>query len=379
MPSRLTVGFFAGVVALHAGVAQAQKNPRGQCGCATSRLLDRGTVDLDTTGSTSAWLHDGATLGAFMKDPEATSSGPPVLRSVEDVFAFDRFVPEGSLLEPGSSALVRVRALSATDVPYLGVTRRQDKTPRDVITVKASRQSAPVVRAPAVTALWLSALEQRERVGCGVWLTARLAFETAPGSAPIEAFVVKNVETHRTAVVDARAVGAFGIGRVDVCEQGLALEAAPATLEIRPVSATLGVGDPWIFDVDGSGETDPQRKLIPIGADESRCKDAFPIPGKDQGHGTTLKETAIVVMGAAVGIAAVAALLLFVVVPLRKRRMQDIACAACGAAVPVDALDPGTDGFFCPACGAAGFWKGRAGAVVHSHAMTPLHNDTKAQ
>ena len=30
---------------------------------------------------------------------------------------------------------------------------------------------------------------------------------------------------------------------------------------------------------------------------------------------------------------------------------------------PVDTLDPKTDGFFCPSCGASGFWKGKTGEI----------------
>jgi hypothetical protein len=161
--------------------------------------------------------------------------------------------------------------------------------------------------------------------------------------------------------VDARSAGAFGIGRVDVCDIGMPLEAnKKVELEVRPVSASFGVGDPWQFRSDGTGQTDTVRKLIPQDADESRCKDPFPIPGQDEGKGLTLKQMAVMIMGTVVGGAAIFAFVVFVVIPMRKRRMVEIKCPSCGSAVPMDALDPKTDGFFCPACGKAGSWKGDA-------------------
>ena len=42
--------------------------------------------------------------------------------------------------------------------------------------------------------------------------------------------------------------GAYGLGRVEVCEQGMPFEGrVPTEIEVRPVSASFGVGAPWRF------------------------------------------------------------------------------------------------------------------------------------
>lgn len=358
------------VVALGAVDARAEsrppvKNPRAACGCPSARILARGPQSLDGGQTVAAWLHDGAELMPFQRNADK----PQLLEPIEAPIRFEAFGVAGAV--PSSSRLVRAEADGPLPAGrFLGVVRRNDPAPRDVVPVSASAGSttgaAPsaAAAAPNVAALWLAPLEERERPGCGAWLTHMIAFELRPGSPAVEAFVVTDTASGRAAVVDARAAGVFGIGNVAVCEQGLPLQAAAMTLDVRPVAASFAIGDAWGFASDGTGATDVDRVAVPRGADAERVAQPFPIPGQDEGGGATHKELAILVMGTVVGGALVIALLFFVVIPMRKRRIIEITCPSCHSKVPLDALDPKTDGFFCPSCGKAGFWKPAGGEAV---------------
>jgi hypothetical protein len=341
-----------------------RKNPRVMCGCPSPRLLGRGPAILDAAGTVTAWLHDGARLEVFAQDAvnkqKLSAVDAPIV--VEEFHAFGDGDPVGT-----TSRLVRARA-TAPLAPgtYLGVLRKSDVAPRDVVAVtgEGGRAIPPPSQPPVLSALWLQPLEERERPGCGAWLTHMIAFELADGSPPPEAFLVSDQKSGAVALVDARFAGAFGLGEVEVCEQGLPFSGgAPAELEVRPVSATFGVGEAWRFSSDGTGMTDLVRRASPASADQKRILEPFPIPGADDRRGPTTKEVAAAVMGGAAGGAVVFALLFWVVIPARRRRLKEIRCPACHKAIPIDTLDPKSDGFFCPACGAAGFWKGEARAL----------------
>lgn len=341
--------------------AQAPKNPRVTCGCPSPRLLGRGPAVLDDTGTVTAWLHDGARLEPFLQDAvnkqKLSAVDAPV--ELEEFASFGDGTPVGT-----ASRLVRVRATAPLEPgTFLGVMRKSDVAPRDVVAISGAgaSNSPPPGPPPAVTALWLAPLEQRERNGCGAWLTHMVAFEVADGSPAPEAFLVRNLASDAVALVDARAAGAYGLGRVEVCEQGMPFEGrVPTEIEVRPVSASFGVGAPWRFRSDGTGTTDLTRLSSPPGADPARILEPFPVPGEDDRRGPTTKEIAAAVMGTVVGGAGILALVFWVIIPARRRRLKDVRCPACGKDIPVDTLDPKSDGFFCPSCGASGIWKGEA-------------------
>lgn len=351
---------------------QAPKvNPRVQCGCPASRLLARGPQVLDGQGTLSAWLHDGARLEAFAQDEvnKQKLHGVDAPVAIEEFAGFGEHMPVAT-----SSRMVRARATGALAAgTFLGVLRASDVAPRDVVAISGpgSPQAPPPGAAPALKALWLAPLEERERPGCGAWLTHRVAFELVDGTATAptapsapEAFLVTDQRTGSVALVDARFAGVFGFGRVEVCEQGIAFAPGEATrIEVRPVSSSFGIGAPWSFSSDGTGTTDPTRASSPPSADAARILEPFPVPGQETAAGPSYKEVAIFVMGGGVTLAIVFALVTWVIIPARRRRMQDFPCPTCGQKIPVDTLDPKTDGFFCPGCGASGFWKGK-GPVV---------------
>ncbi|HEY4220927.1 MAG TPA: hypothetical protein VGO62_06280 [Myxococcota bacterium] len=341
------------------------KSPRVQCGCPTPRLLEHkapgvAALPLDDSHTISAWLHDGAHIGLFQQDEVDKQKLTPLDSADAPLVDVTDFT--SAELANTLSRFVRVRATGPVPArAFLGILRSTDKTPRDVVAVAGdgSAQPVPPGPAPVVKALWLTPLEEHDRGGCGTWLTHRIAFELGDGSPAPEAFLVEDAHTKQQALVDARFAGVFGLGRVDVCEQGLAFSAGgPTHITVRPVSAAFGVGAPWRFDSDGSGQTDLVRTASPDSADRARIDEAFPVPGMDDHRGPSLKLLAVTIMSTVVGGALIAALIAFVIIPARKRRMKDIRCPSCGKQVPYDALDPKTDGFFCPACGAAGFWKG---------------------
>lgn len=341
-------------------------NPRVQCGCPTPRLLARGAQVLDGQGTLSAWLHDGARLEPFAQDEvnkqKLHGVDAPVV--IEEFAGFGDHMPVAT-----SSRMVRARATGPLEAgTFIGVMRRNDVAPRDVIAVSGAgaADAPPPGAAPVLKAMWLAPLEERDRPGCGTWITHRLAFEAveSPDAVAPEAFLVKDKRTGAVALVDARYAGVFGFGRVEVCEQGLDFAPGETTqIEVRPVSPSFGIGEPWVFSSDGTGTTDLARVSSPPTADAARILEPFPVPGQDVVEGPTYKEVALVVMVGGVGGAVLFALFTWVIIPARRRRMQDFACPTCSKKIPIDTLDPKTDGFFCPSCGAAGFWKGK-GAVV---------------
>lgn len=355
------------LVALVSSSALAQapvgpkKSPRVLCGCPSARFLERAVRD----GAATVWLHDGAHVDTFVRDaarPDRLvgSDQPPVVEELPVV---------GEAL-PSKSRLVRVRAPAGFS-GFLGILRPTETLPKDVLDVAKPATTEAPPPAPRLRALWMRPLEEREREGCGAYLTHHVAWEPVEGpSAELAALLVRDVATNQSALVDVRYAGIYGVGNIGVCEQGLALTAgAPATLEIRPVSSALVVGEAWTFTSDGSGLVDPARGAIPPEADADRVKDPFPVPGVDERTGPTFKMISVAVMGTVAGGAALAALFTWVIVPLRRRRMKDIRCTACGSEIPVDTLDDKTDGFFCPSCGAAGFWKGKQGEAVDVHKL----------
>lgn len=345
------------------------------CGCAAPRLLARGPVVLDPGGTLSAWLHDGARLEAFARDVQ----DPQRLMAVDAPVAIDEFAGFGDTAPVSTtSRLVRARAVGAVAPgTFIGVLRKADRAPRDVVAVAGEGAAAvpPAEAPPVLRALWLAPLEERERPGCGAWLTHRVAFENDAGAPPPEAFLVTHVASKRSALVDVRAAGAFGLGHVAVCEQGLPLAAGEAAdLEVRPVGAGFGVGAPWVFRSDGTGTTDLVRVASPPSADVGRIAAPFPVPGAPDPGAPGSKRLAAAVMGSVVVGAAVVALVVWGIIPARRRRMQEIACPACARRIPLDTLatlDPATEGFFCPACGAAGFWKGEAKVLPRGPLSAP--------
>jgi hypothetical protein len=327
---------------------------------------------LDGRGGLSAWLHDGARLAAFAQEP----LGKQGLISIDAPIVIEDLPTPWDFMTATSSRLVRVRATSVlAPRTFVGVMRKSDVAPRDVVAVSGSGAVDAVVSsgnagaAPELRALWLAPLEQRERSGCGSWTTHRVAFENVDGATAPEAFLVMDSRTGGTALIDARYAGVFGFGRVGVCDQGLDfVPGEPAFIEVRPVSASFAIGESWWFSSDGTGTTDLARLSSPASALAERILEPFPVPGRQSAMHPTFKEVAIFVMGGGMACAGLAALFAWVIIPARRRRMRNMVCPACAQQIPIDSLDPKTDGFFCPSCGAAGFWKG-TGTVVDARAL----------
>lgn len=342
--ARLVTVFVILTGSLGSTTSRADAAPRARCGCATARLLSRSA---DLNAGAAAWLHDGATVGLF-----AQTDGGPNLTPVPDLLGEESFAVESL----GSSRLVRVRAEGAVPAQVVvGLVRRGEKAARDVATVKSG---VPADGPPLVRALWLAPLELRDRPGCGQSLTHRLAWELEATSPPIIAFVVKNKSSGQSAVIDARHVGAFGIGRVDICDHGLPLQSTAVELEVQAVSASFATTQAWGFLSDGAGQADPTRTATPAGADRDLVAQPFPVPGDPTVAALGLKSAGVVVMAMVGGGAALFALFFWVILPRAKRRLVDVRCPACQARIPLDVLDKKTDGFFCPSCGRSGVWKG---------------------
>ncbi len=304
------------------------------------------------TKTHGAWLHGEASMAAFARgeDGALTETSLPFVLDVD---------PRST---GGASRLATIRA-TQEGVGLLGIRRLADPTPRDIasVTLAPSTSASPSSPPPVLQAVWLEPPEARERRDCGAWRTQRLAFETAPGSVAVDGFVVTDLDTGAQTLVDARHVGAFGLGRVDVCDHGAVVPEQPQRLSIAPVSATGATGLPWGFSHDGTATMPVQRIQTPETAKSDLLDTPYPVPGIDARRFSWRSVGGfwilIVVGGAA------ASLVGFVVWRLKKRRLAEVACATCHKTVAVDILDDATDGFFCPHCGASGMWKGRTSDV----------------
>jgi hypothetical protein len=324
------------------------------CGCAASRFLARGDVVLDGDSTVSAWLHAGARIDAFARDASGALAPTtlPLSMSREPASGDD-----GDDGDDDGDALVRL-AGSGAGSGFVGVVKARERAPRDVLAVDVRAGSDGVGddrRAPLLAALWLAPPEQRERRDCGAWTTMRTAFSLREGSVAVEAFDVRDQATGERRLIDARHVGGFGLGHVPACRHGFPLSTSTQTLEIVPVSATGVRGAPWVLRHDGQGLVDVVRVSSPPEADASLIASPLPQPGRPERRFSWLSVggmwTLSLLLGLGCGVVG------FVLWRFKRRRMHDVRCAACGAAIPIDVLDDRTDGFFCPACGKAGVWK----------------------
>lgn len=329
-----------------AAAKKPKSNQRILCGCASSRFLGVKGPTVVGDGTHGAWLHGEASIGGFATGDDGKLA-PAALPFALDVDA---------RATGGASRLVRLRA-TGDGAGLLGITRPGDPGPRDVATVTLSSATESASAPPALQALWLEPAEARERRDCGPWLTQRIAFEPVPGSAAVEAFVVTDLDSGERTLVDARHAGAFGIGRVEVCDHGFRVDNRPQRLEIAPVSATGATGLPWGFAHDGTGQTPVVRLATPATADPGQLDAPYPVPGQEGRGFSWMSVGGFWILLALTGL--VASLLGFVAWRLKRRRLAEVVCASCQRGVPIDVLDEKTDGFFCPHCGASGMWKGR--------------------
>jgi predicted RNA-binding Zn-ribbon protein involved in translation (DUF1610 family) len=327
-------------------------NRRVLCGCASSRFLGMKGPTVVGSATHGAWLHGEASVAGYARGDDGA------LAEASLPYALD-VDPRGT---GGASRLATIRA-TGDGAGLLGIRRQQDPTPRDVATVTLSTATttASATTAPALRALWLEPPETRERRDCGPWRTQRLAFETAQGSVSVEGFVVTDLDTGAQSLVDARHVGAFGIGRVDVCDHGVVVAAQPQRLSIAPVSATGATGLAWEFSHDGTSATPVARLSTPSTADADTIDTPYPVPGIDTQRFSWRSVGGLWILIIVVGV--VASLVGFVGWRLKRRRLAEIECVSCHRSVAIDVLDQRTDGFFCPHCGVSGVWKGHDGDV----------------
>jgi hypothetical protein len=328
-------------------------NRRILCGCASSRFLGIKGHTVVGRSTHGAWLHGESSIAGY-----AVGATAGTLAEASLPFALD-VDPRGT---GGASRLASIRA-TGEGAGLLGIRRQNDPTPRDVatVTLSSSATSATSTTAPALRALWLEPPEARERRDCGPWRTQRVAFETAQGSVAVEGFVVTDLDTGAQTLVDARHVGAFGLGRVDVCDHGVDVPAHPQRLSIAPVAATGATGLAWEFSHDGTSATPVARLSTPSTADIDTLDTPYPIPGAEPQRFSWRSVGGLWILIVVVGL--VASLVGFVAWRLTRRRLAEVECATCHRSVAIDVLDDKTDGFFCPHCGASGMWKGRDGGV----------------
>jgi hypothetical protein len=351
------------------------------CGCAAARFLPRVGAVVDESRTYFAWLHGGARIVGFRRGdggPLVESDLPMAVDHAfvgngkgASLFDLSREVQAGLTADEGArrrltgdgSGLVRL-GVREGQTGLLGIVKARESAPRDVVDLgqQAPPATAMAEAAPLLRGLWLRPPEERQRRDCGSWTTMRIAFELASQSVPVEAFVVRDLSSGSTSLVDARHAGAFGLGYVAVCRHGFPVGTAAQTLEVTPVSASGMKAEPWVVHHDGLSTSEVRFQQVPPSASPDALERSFPVPGQRDRQFSWLSVGGMWILSAALGL--VCGVIGFLLWRFRRRRLRDVRCASCSSAVPVDVLDPRTDGFFCPACGAAGIWKGSRGVAV---------------
>jgi len=237
--------------------------------------------------------------------------------------------------------------------------RASDSVPKDVVKVPPLMEpGAPEQAPPRLEQLWLDTMETVERPACGsTFTTSRVAWKAIEKSPAVVGFVADwagDDGSRATAIVDARHAQTFGLGRVERCEHGLPIPAGTAgTLKVAPISASLGRGPSWQFQVAAEESVKvPQAIGRPDGA-PALASNPF-TDGSLQGRPEAGDEADKVALGAMLGVVGMAATLAGLLWPAlrrRRKRIEKITCPACKAETELDLLDPATDGMFCPSCG----------------------------
>lgn len=336
---------------------EARRRARARCGCASPRLLRRGSeVTLGDGRALTAWLRDDgeASLTTFT---QPVPGGPST--SVSAPLAELPFVVEGrGALVQTPARLLRVYASGPSEPFYLGVEIPPRKVPGDVVlaTVDGAGGAPEPGPPPDVDQLWVGALTERETANCGRVVSRRVLTEAEEGAEPIAAFLVEYTplggET-RTALVDERHARIFGLGRVEPCEHGVPLDEGPGEITVRAVGERFGVGPAWTFTLPEEPSDMPTALVIPSGKELREGTNPFLV-----GHRDPLDELFHDVDHAAVGFMAFVVvgagmLAQFVYRARRKPKpfLVEIACPACEAELSLDLNAPETDGLFCPKCG----------------------------
>jgi predicted RNA-binding Zn-ribbon protein involved in translation (DUF1610 family) len=299
-----------------------------RCGCAMSRFLLPATSS--PTAEAHAWLHHDDKLVGL----EAVTA---------------------HTITTGGSRWVQLQRTNS-DV-RVGILRAGDASPRDGVDLAAA--PPPTIQTPFVDGMWLTPRAHKRRPNCSAdpIPTHNLAVQ-GDDVDKIAAYRITNEDDATTTLVDARHVGLFGLGYVEACRHGVPMPAAGATLSITPVDVHGRDGATWQFRVNVD-DSIPMRTVVPAGRDDALLSLPFPVPGEPE-PAVDKKSLATTVMLGVGMAAALVAFVVFLIIPARRRRMTTFACPQCAAGVPYDALDPHTDGFFCPACGTSGMWRGRA-------------------
>jgi hypothetical protein len=334
-------------------LAEVQPEPpamRERCLCSPDRLVRIGK-EMSPTDPLAVILDDG---GGSLVDAFAPDFFSRRASSEDDTRGAASLEPfSAEVLTPSKRRLHRVRLDPGASLPlFVGLRREKESVPKDVVKVAertASASTAPV----ALSSLFVGPDENRLPRGCGPSRTRAVSFSTVQGGVPLAGFLVSLVRTDGAVThtfVDERHARSFGLGRVEPCDHGAALDDTIASMSLRPIGADLGLGDAWRFDLDARV---PTIVVAPRSRDE-KIENPFTrdMPGQKESFDDESDKAALGTMVGLVGAAAVLASMLWPVLR-RRRAIVKVACPACSTALTLDLRDPTVDGGFCPSCGKA--------------------------
>lgn len=363
MRSRFVL-LIAGLASATAALAEPTKSavPPKTCACPGSRLLRAGkVVPLGPNNGIAAWLN--GSKDARLTPMERTAAGdwtPLELPWEQTLYE----TPRAAL--PNRKQLVFARSPAPGTTPFfVTLWEKGHQRPSDVVRVEPTPPDEPdnedkVPKTSALlAAIHLGPPASRESAGCGAYQTLPVVYAERVNEAEPAAFWVehrpRSGELH-TALIDARHVKIFGLGRVPACEEGLAFDPALAgSLSMRALSHQLELGPTWEWELGPSdGEHVPTPLTIPAHADLSAVENPYVA-----GYRTPLERllsddtdhAALGLMLFCMAGAAVAAFLVWRVWRHAQPNWVNVTCPACAAELRLDAAKKGVDGTFCPHCG----------------------------
>jgi hypothetical protein len=224
----------------------------------------------------------------------------------------------------------------------------------------------------------------RSSDACGTYQTLPVVYGAASKESEPAAFWVEHIEpngTSQVALVDARHLKIFGVGKVPACDEGLRLDAnARGSISLRALSRDLVLGPLWQWQLSA----DAQNPVPSISATPSHAAlDAVENPFV-AGYRTPLERllsddtdhAALGLMVFLITASVAAAFLIWRLWRHAKPNWVNVLCPACGEEIRLDAAKKEVDGTFCPHCGGSSVFisfgaDGRAKAAAFRRSDNP--------
>ena len=347
-----------------AAFAQGAAEPtRGttSCACPSSRLLRYGkTVSLHAERGITAWLDTAkeARLLPMQRSDDGVWTSIDLPWRVSDYQGPTDY-------PPSRKRLVYVQKMSSEPADfYVTLWEKGKKRPSDVVLAQADVRAADAdfsrdSNEKQLLALHMGPITARSSDSCGTYQTLPVVFGAESKQSEPAAFWVENVAPNgasRAALIDARHVKIFGVGRVPACAEGLFLdENTRGSISLRALSRELVLGPLWEWQLS-EDEHNPLPAVLntPPHAELDAVENPFVAGYRTPLERLLSDDTDHAALGLMVFLiiaSIAAAFLIWQLWRHAKPNWVNVICPACEAEIRLDAAKKEVDGTFCPHCG----------------------------